>query len=94
MSTSTRATGSTSAGSHAAALRRRVAAALAFASSTAARSPGSMSASGASWDVMRAIVSARLPTARGAQMPAAAFSLSARSVVSQVNSGSSRPKWP
>ena len=32
-------------------------------------------------------------TAR-AQTPAAAFSASARSVRSQVNSGSSRPKWP
>src|SRR5687768_13872579 len=58
MSTSTRATGAVSAGSQAAALRRRVAAALALASSTAARSPGSISASGASWDVMPQIVSA------------------------------------
>src|SRR5688572_29168758 len=59
MSTSTRATGAVSAGSQAAAVRRRVAAALALASSTAARSPGSISASGASWDVMRPILSAR-----------------------------------
>src|SRR6478735_9417660 len=58
MSTRTRATGSVSAACHCAAVRRRVAAALALASSTAARSPGSISASGASWDVMRAIVSA------------------------------------
>ncbi len=101
MSTRTRATGSVSAGSHDAAVRRRVAAALAFASSTAARSPGSMSASGASWDVMPEILSAR-PDSRGGrarrlwkrQMPAAALSLLARSVFSQVKSTSSRPKCP
>src|SRR5690606_31191881 len=48
-----------SAGSHSAALRARVCAARTLASSTAARSPGSISAPGATCEVMPVIVSAR-----------------------------------
>ena len=100
---------------------RRVAAALARESATAARRPGSSSAA-PSRLVMAVVYQRRstssrwrrspgcvlgpmLPgtstsspagreTAADAQTPTAALSASTRSVRSQVNSGSSRPKWP